>query len=241
MRNTKYDLSEALELSSEERKSVTEMLPPYVCNAIAEIPENLRLMDDRELRRHVRPNPTVQALRNSFWIEYARCIDKETKWLSISQIISGICSIEYWAQAVLKSPGLVEWVLRPPISYTRAMEEALYFGVEKVRDILDLPFKSTVIGKDGFEREVIDTKVAELVLKAFMIIDTRVKGSVIQRSEIKSLNVTASNNELRNAMEAQSMEELNKKLKELQKKEASLDMQTVEATVVEASTEEISP
>lgn len=228
-----------LDLSVEERRNVRDMLPPYIKEAIDSIPDELRLMDERELRKHVKPNPSVQALRNSFWVEYARCMDRGANWMKVSNVISGICSIEYWAQVVLKSPGLVEWVLRPPISYNRAMEEALYFGVEKIREILELPFqRKSIDPKTGFDMVIVDTKVAELVLKAFMLIDTRVKGSVVQRSETKTLQVNASMKEVKQAMEAESMEEIEKKLKDLRKRDAELEHKDV--NVIEVEGEEIS-
>lgn len=232
---------DALQLAGEERRTLISMLPPYVKEAAEKIPEQLRYMDEKELRKYVRPNPSVQALRNSFWLEYARCIDKEGQWLKIGNILSGICTIEYWAQVVTKNSGMMEWILRPPISYNKAMEEALYFGVERIREILELPFTYNMIDpRTGKEREVVDSKAAELVLKAFMIIDNRVKGSVLQRSETKSLQVNASMKEVQGVMEGQSMEEIEKKLKDLRKKDAALEANIVEAEVVKASGEEIS-
>lgn len=233
---TNKENEDALELSTEERKSVREMLPPYVREAVDSVPEELKLMDEKQLRKHVKPNPSVQALRNSFWIEYARCLDKGVEWMRISNIISGICSIEYWTHVVMKSSGLVEWVLRPPISYNKAMEEALYFGVEKLREIMDLPFVTTRVDpKTGFEVQIIDTKVADLVLKAFMIADTRVKGSVVQRSETKTLNVQAKMSDVKGAMESQSMEDIERKLKDLRKRD-----QLLESTVIEIDGEKAS-
>lgn len=223
---------DALEMSGGERRRVYDLVPPYVQAAIDTIPEELRLKEERELRNHVRPNASVQALRNSFWVEYARCIDSGSKF-SISRIISGICNIEYFSQVVLKHPAMVEWMMRPPVSYNRAMEESLSFGVERLREILELPISYTKVDSNGFEKTIIDHKAAELVLKAFIIADTRVKGSVLQRQQ--TMNVSGTMSELKSAMESASMDDIKRKIWELKRREAEAG-----GVVVEVQSEEVS-
>lgn len=223
---------DALQMSKGERANVYDLLPQYVQEAIDTIPEDYRLLEERELRKTLKPNASVQALRNSFWVEYARCIDNRSK-LSISKIISGICNIEYFSQVVLKHPMMVEWMMRPPVSYNRAMEESLHFGVERLREILELPISYTKVDSNGFERVIIDHKAADLILKAFTIVDTRVKGSVVQRQQ--NLNVSGTMSELKTVMESASMDDIKRKVWELKRREAEAG-----GVVVEVESEEVS-
>lgn len=211
---------------------VYDLLPPYVQNAINRIPETLKVMDEKELRKFVKPNQAVDSLRTSFWLEYERSKAKNVKFL-ISNVIAGICTKEYFAHVVLQSSGAVEWMIRPPMSYQKAMEEALQFGLSKLREIMEMPLTKPLKDKKG---EVVrdkkgyivmepDHKAADLVLKAFAMADLRVKGAVAQRVEMKSMHLTANvnANEMQRLAESNTMEDLDKKLKQLRAKEKELD------------------
>ena len=93
------------------------------------------------------------------------------------------------------------------------MEEALAYGIERLREILELP----MFDKKGR----VDGKAAELILKTVALLDQRVKGSVVQRAEVRSLNVNM--NSAASSLEQKQLmgnvEEMEARMKFLEKRE----------------------
>lgn len=124
---------------------------------------------------------TENRLRVAFWNEYNRAQDTGGK-LSLPRICAGVCTAEYFTQEILNRKGKLAWVLTPPVSYTNAMEEALVYGVEKLRDILDVDLKDA--------KGQVNIKAAEVFLKTIQFLDARVKGAVVQRVDLRSLSLS---------------------------------------------------
>lgn len=207
-----------------DEKTIYEMVPPYVKTAFDSVPEYLRYLDESKLRKEVRPNSAVCALRNSFWMEYQKVFDKGGQFL-VSNVIAGICTIEYFSKFVLTNPILVSWIMRPPIHYTKAMEEILSYGLERLRQIMELPFEESYIDKNGFEKKKIDSRTAELVLKAIAFVNLQARGSVVQKHELKtlSLNANVSEGKLMGIAASLSMKDIDEKLEQLRKKEQQFE------------------
>jgi hypothetical protein len=64
-------------------------------------------------------------------------------------------------------------------------------ALERVKAILDAPMYTRRLDKDGNEvgSPVLDTKAAGLMLKAYQLLDVRLRGGYTQRIEQKSLSV----------------------------------------------------
>ena len=114
--------------------------------------------------------------------------------MNVSQIIGGICTKEKFHK-LLCNNAKAAWVLTPPADTVVALQETLSYGLDRVREILSLPLyrtESVKIGKDEFEdREMVDEKVANLMLKCVAMIDLRLHGSYVQvqKVEQKTINI----------------------------------------------------
>jgi hypothetical protein len=158
------------------------------------------------------PNATDNRLRLKFWNEYDRAQAEQNR-MDMIAVYSGVCSREYFSKRYVQSAEKLAWLMCPPASYEVKMEEALAFGIEQLRDILELPN----VGATG----KLDVKLMELKAKIVAMMDVRVKGAVVQKVEQKNmnLNISTSNDQVAKRAMAGSMAELEARLKELDKKD----------------------
>jgi hypothetical protein len=146
--------------------------------------------DERKLRERLaeakrRPTPLTNRLRMKFWHEYD-CAQAEQRMMKLVNVYNGICFHEHFYQYMRDIHNLA-WVMCPPANYLVVMEEALAFGIEQLRDILDEPMVDPKTKK--FNTTLADTKV-----KIVAMLDQRVKGAVVQRVEqtTKQMNLNVS-------------------------------------------------
>ena len=69
------------------------------------------------------------------------------------------------------------WIFCPPISYQVAMRNILHKGTERLMEIMSLP----IIDDQGKP----DSRVIVNILRAFQLVDIRVKGAVTQKLQIQ--------------------------------------------------------
>ena len=162
-------------------------------------------------QENLRPSPTDNRLRISFWAEYDKAA-AENRQMRMSTVYAGVCSQAFFHNQYLENPSRVAWMLCPPVEYTLYAREALAYGLEKMRDILEMDIE--VYGK-------VNVKLAELQAKIVKMLDDRVQGSIIQRTENKntSLSISTSDKEVAKAAMAGGMEDLQRRLKELEKRD----------------------
>lgn len=171
---------------------------------------------------NTQPSPLDNRLRLKFWTEYDRVMGQGLRSMSMANVLSGLCSKELFYGKYLQRPEKVAWLLCPPTGYMAKAEEALEFGLEQLRDILALDHVLPS-GK-------VDTKLGELKAKIVAMLDARVKGAVVQRS--MNVNVNTSNEAVAKAAQAASMEDLERQLKELRRRDrASRNVVEVQAEV----------
>jgi hypothetical protein len=97
-----------------------------------------------------------------------------------------VCSKQYFFEYIVHREEVLAWLFHPPTSFEVAAEEALNFGIPRIREMLKAPlFKEN---KDGSLGEYIPMNAAS-VLAAMKFLDARVKGSPLQRIEQKSLHL----------------------------------------------------
>ena len=193
-------------LSKENPRSLYNLVPTHVQEKFDIVPSKYLVMDERDLKKIVKPSATLNSLRFKFWQEYNRAQNMDEN-MRMGEVYRGICTQVFFNHCVLRSPTMASWLLTPPKTDMRLMEESLNFGVDRIREILELPLHDAK-GK-------VNSAVANLILKAFALLDARVKGTPIQQHHIRSLSVTASANELNKRIEDLSMDEIEKKLKKL--------------------------
>jgi hypothetical protein len=198
----------------DDKNAVINLVPVPLAKAIDEAlftTGELFHKDERVLWKELRsreqtPTPMDNRLRLKFWVEYDRCLATGSRQMIMANVVGGICSRELFYYHYLKYPHKVAWLVCPPTDYMTKASEALEFGLEQMRDILDMPHATA--GK-------LDAKLAEIKLKIIALLDARVRGAVVQ----KTLNVNASVGDVKRVAEANSVEELEKQLKELRRRD----------------------
>lgn len=202
-------------LDATNDRSIVRLVPNTVSESITqhsfEKPE-LFDKDEHELHKYLReqnrtPTATDNRLRLKFWTEYDRAMSRGEKAMNMVNVLAGVCSRELFYGHYLRNPHKVAWLLCPPTGYMVKAEEALEFGLEQLRDILNQPH--TIGGK-------VDTKLGELKAKIVMMLDTRVKGAVVQKQ--MNLNVNTSNESVAKAAAAGTMEDLQRQLLDLERR-----------------------
>ena len=141
-----------------------------------------------ELRDHLQPDERDERVRLAFWDEYNHSTQCGKK-MSIAAMLQGCMSWEAWVTVFEPSDKKMLWVLCPPISYQTAMRNILHVGTERLMEIMRLP----IVDENGKA----DSKTIVNILKAFQLVDLRVKGAVMQKLQIQqqSLNVHATMNQ----------------------------------------------
>lgn len=201
-----------------DANTIKDLVPHYMQKAIDEsLFTNGELFgkDEKTLYKLLRsqeetPTPTDHRLRLKFWFEYDQVRERGGQVMRMPHVIAGITTPQYFSEVFIKRPEKLAWLLCPPASYLVKTEEGLSFGIDQLRDILEQDH----ILPNGR----VDTKLGELKAKITMMLDARVKGAVVQRS--LNLNVTAGDAaDIAKATTASTMEDLEKQLKELRRRD----------------------
>jgi hypothetical protein len=156
-----------------------------------------------ELTEKVSPTILVRRLKKRFWQEHDRVIANQEADISPTNIFGGLCSRQYFYKEVVDRPWTLAWILYPTAGYDAIAEEALDFGIERVRaEILTAPLYN--------EKGKFDVAVSAQIIQAIRFLDARVKGSPLQRIEQKSLHLHAHSDS-----KAMTREQLDLELKEI--------------------------
>jgi hypothetical protein len=203
----------------DDSRSVLRLAPDTIRRRMAEMPDDVREMTEPELRKIISPTPQDRQIRLAFWNEYNRVQERYLPKMETIPIIQGIVSEDFFYNKYLSNPHRVAWVLQPPSSYTVRLQDMLHFGMEQLLETLAVPH--IVGGK-------VNTKLLELKLKITAMADMRLNGAVTQKLQIEqksmNYNVHARNTaaELQGAVEHMNMDQLEKRIEVLRKKEAMI-------------------
>lgn len=179
--------------------------------ALAKRPDLFDL-DDRTLYTQLRtekrqPTPTDNRLRLAFWMEYDRA-QNGVQNMRMNSVSSGVCTDNFFYQHYVTNVHKVAWLLCPPASYNIVMQEALTFGIEQLRDILELPIE--VGGK-------LNVPLVNLKLKIVAMMDLRLKGGIVQKN--LNLNVNTGDEGVSAVATLNTMEAIQKRMRELEQRE----------------------
>lgn len=154
-------------------RELTEALPPEI-----------RELDVHELEKRFMNTPKLRCLKIGLWTEYHRVVSGNLDHMSIVNICSGVCSRENFYSHVISRPEILAWLLHPTTEYDRKAEEALDFGIDRLRkDILTAP----ILDEKGRYNPIVGSQI----IQAIKFLDARVKGSPLQRVEQKTLHAHA--------------------------------------------------
>jgi hypothetical protein len=164
----------------QNERSIINITPTVLSNSIKCIPREYLEMDMEELEKQVKPTKIEKAVKVLFWREYNRSQLTNTD-LRMSALHIGVCHESYLYKKVFSNTKTLAWILTQNIEDEMQLHLMYDKGLKRVEEILDCNIR-----KSNGE---IDIKIAELVLKAYGMIENRVKGMATQRIEKKSLNV----------------------------------------------------
>jgi hypothetical protein len=219
------DIEKVVEIefwNKDNKKSVYNLMPSRLRTIVErQGVRDLLSLEEWELKRKVsKISPTLNRLRYSFWNEYYRAVDS-CKPMVQRNVFAGVCTAEAYNKFLSKDD-CVAWIMCPPTDTVIALKETLNHGLDRIREILDLPLmriESVKVGKDEFEdREVVDEKVANLMLKAVAMIDLRLHGSYVQVQKVEQTNTNINHNVTNNHPEpitVQNESDLDRELIEL--------------------------
>jgi hypothetical protein len=206
----------------ENPRSVINLLPEKVRERVQRAlweQEALFDRDEKDLLKALRelaapPSPTDNRIRLKFWMEYDYCQSFHAKWIDIGRVVAGICSHEFFYNKYLENPLKVAWLMCPPTPYMVKANEALEFGLEQLRDILAEPHK--------LPNGTVDTKLGKLKVNIVEILDARVKGAVVQKTVTAHISGGAAAAAVAQSTPAPTMEDLQRQLNALKKREKEL-------------------
>jgi hypothetical protein len=167
--------------------------------AVEVLPDKYLMMTEKELKRHVDPDEVTCRLRIQFWDEYNQACD-DGRPMQICNIMRGLVYTEYFYSAILPDEKKLAWIIKPPADFLLAMRDLLYMGMERLREVLELPFVERVplFDKDGKQRvdaqgrpvfrESVNVRLVAEVRAITTEMQNRVHGAVIQRMAVQTQN-----------------------------------------------------
>jgi len=213
-----------LELSNQQQ--FLNLLPAFLQEKIAQLPATLFDLSEEELSARLfgeeEPSEAHQLLRQAFWDEYDRCLRYKVPMMDVYRIIHGVCSLGYFTNRFLREPENLAWLIVAPTDYLKSMKELLLMGTAQFREILKMPNANP----DGSP----NTKLMDVKFKIIQHVDMRVKGAIIQRIDQRNINVNLDGDSPdgqkaladSRPVEELGMNEVDAKLKELEKKSLAL-------------------
>ncbi len=212
-----------------EPRSILNLIPTAVRESLeagVEKRPDLFGLPERQLARKLKderaiPDSSDNRIRLAFWNEYEHACRTGQKF-EIARVYGASCSKSFFYNNYITNPTRLAWMVCTPASYDVVMEEALQYGIEQLRDLLEMD----ITGPNG----KIDVRLAELKTKIVAMLDQRVKGKVIQETRNLNLNVGTTDKDVAKAAMGQSMEAIQKRLKELEKRDRLAKPAEIEVT-----------
>lgn len=173
----------------------------------SQIPQDFLDLSEEDLHELVHPTTIDNMLRTRIWSVYTQCLAKKKTSIRNHEIYQGICTPQTF-YTIAQNPKRFAWMLHPPPGYLERLEETLDFGLDRLR-------KEVMTAKLLYPNGHLDAKAAQVFMNAVEYLDARVRGAVIQRIKTESVNV---NVDVSKQASPESMEEIDKRIKELRAK-----------------------
>ena len=199
---TKEDDYSAI-FSKNDKRSIVNITPTKVSSHISTIPRDFLDMDKEELEKLVNPTRTDRALKAIFWREYNKAQLTETNMTTRGMWL-GVCQEMWFYKHILTDNRKMAWILSPNVEDDVRLHLMYDKGLDRVEEILDSEITNT--------KGMLDPKKADVVLKAWKMLDDRVKGLAVQKIEKKSLSVKVSDGQVTHDSRQELIEKLQKKM-----------------------------
>jgi len=185
-------------------------------------------MTEKELYRHLKaegkaPDAVVNTIRLKLWMEFERCMAGDGRRIEIFKVLGETMRCVNFEKFMLSRPDRAAWMLCPPTSYTMKVEEALNFGLDKLREILDLDVVEERTLKNGDVRRMVNVKLGELQAKIVNMMDIRIHGAarqvISQTTRSMNVHMDVGARQVGEAIEGLTAEELDRQIKSLELRE----------------------
>lgn len=225
--NLPVDLSDVVEENKDKDSQVYELFgtPTSVYSLCEHIPTLKRSMDrlreempdvfdhdEAWFKEKIREFNTValKRVRLAFWLEYESALTSGRQ-MRVRNIISGSVTEKVFHKYIEDNMRLA-YIMCPPANYVVQLKETHQAGLDALREIMS----AKVTDEDGY----LIPRAADVVIKAFAIIDLRLKGAIVQRIDQRTLNVNANTNLSEDAAKqlTSDMSDLDRQLEETRKK-----------------------
>ena len=210
---------------AENPVSLVNVAPNIMKPAILKVVERSSVyfrMLERKLRYQARIAECDERLRLAFWDEYMVATSSGAQMRTHAFINQWTMPIEDFLKVFIQKPGpKLAYIIRPPVNYAASMRVLLNQGIEKLHEIMTLP----VTDVDGKPNAAIISQI----LKAYNLIDLRVKGAIVQKMQIQqqNMNYNADVTQIGNPRDAQIIQQLSsmsmEELESMERKMARLE------------------
>lgn len=120
--------------------------------------------------------------RIAFWEEYDKCQRNNEECMDSSAIYAEHCHRGEFYNKLVAHPARLALLLRPSAPYRLLLAELHELGLERMREVLDLPVTS--------DNGAPNVKLIDMQQRIFEHIDMRKKGAIIQRIDQRTLSLS---------------------------------------------------
>ena len=191
-------------------------LVPYI-RAVADVYAGYFLANENKVKAFCNPDERDHRVRLRFWDEYYQACAQDRQ-MRESNITHGVVMPDTWRQVYLTNRRKLLWVFSQPVNYTTSMRCLLEKGLSRLHEIMDMPL---MVRRNGKLEP--DVRMITQVLKAFQLVDLRVKGSVVQKMQIDQRSVNVNHNLEASAEAALHVNYGSMSMEQLRAVEAQLD------------------
>lgn len=192
-----------LDESSQTR--LVKYLPSYLMDCFEAIPKVYLDMTQEDLEKIVNPSKRDICIRRAFWREYHMSVQTNTQ-MSMHGISRDICHTEIFKKEMKRSM-FAAWVLKGFIGDEKRLEATYEKALEGIERIIE----EGVLDANGH----LDPVRVKNFLTTYKMLEDRVKGGIVQRSENKNLTVK---------VEQTIVDDRDKKLEDLKRRAGYLEI-----------------
>jgi len=199
-----------------------KIYPVSIVNMVDECLGEVINKNPVQVERMANPEPIFYEIRDAFWREVEIAEDSGRK-VNLDAVCNGIMPLPMFNSSLKSNRYLAAWLVMPVVKYEKRIKSMLDSATKRYEEILTMPLKVKKFKKikkeqgedETLEYEEYDMSRVNTWLKLMSQLENRVHGSAVQKQLV--MNTTEPDVKPGETAEL-DMDELNKKLKELEGK-----------------------
>lgn len=200
------------------KRSVYNLVPPYMQKAIDNIPKEYHLLSEKQMQRAFRPSFEDSQMRMAFWTEYQRAQFTNTKMGMVS-VYYHVYDQYTFTGGVVLDPKRLAWIIKPPAQWVSGMQVILNQGLQVMFDAIH----ADNIIMHGH----LDPRVFNSVFKVIEMANIAMNGLPVIRTESKSVNMNVNQNTPAAALSEAQLSELQEQRAKLLEQKGSSQIKDV--------------